>query len=154
LAAGLCACLAVMALATLVNPYGLALHRQVVENLHAPSTERFQDFRPPDFRHGGASVGCFELLIMAVIVVTRGGCARVPWGPLVLLVGTLQLALPAARNMNFFAIVATPVVALGLTGVIADRWPGLHARWEAIGLAQEAGAAWRVPALAIAVLCC
>ena len=145
--------LVVMALATIVNPYGLDLHAQAITHVSAPSTGRFAEFRSPDFRTGGASVACFEVLLLAALFVTASGWLRMPWGSLGLLLATLHMALGSARNMNLFVLVATPLVARGLTHLLADRWPALHARWMAIGAKQEASRGWAVP-LGIASAAC
>jgi hypothetical protein len=153
LAGAFAAMLAVMALATLVNPYGANLHLQAVEHVSQASTARFAEFRSPDFRGGGSAVGAFELFILAVIALGTTGLATPTWGTTALLVATLHLALASVRNMNLFAIVAAPVVADGLTRLLARVLPRLHARWQAIGEAQERSAPWLGQVALVSVVC-
>jgi hypothetical protein len=142
-----------MLLATLVNPYGIALHRQAVAHVGWASTGRFVEFKSPDFRGGGAAIGCFELLVLGVIAAAGSGAVRPTWGAVALLLTTLHLALTASRNINLFVLVATPVVALALTNVLAARLPALHARWQQIGAEQEARAQWRVQVAVVSLGC-
>jgi hypothetical protein len=137
------ALLVAMVLATLVNPYGPDLHAQAIHHVSVPSTGRFAEFRSPDFRSGGASIGCFEVLLLATLLVTATGWLRPTWGSIALLVATLHMALTSVRNINLFVLVATPLVAAGLTRLLAERWPHMHARWAAIGADQDASASWR-----------
>ncbi len=142
-----------MLLATLVNPYGLALHRQAFAHVSWASTGRFVEFKSPDFRDGGAAIGSFELLLLGVIVSAGSGTVLPTWGVVALLLATLHLALTAARNVNLFVLVATPLVARAVTSVLAARLPALHARWREIGAEQEARAPWRVQIAVVSLLC-
>ena len=150
-------CLAVlvaMTLATLANPYGVRLHEQVVQHLGMPSTGLFDEFRSPDFRTGALMTRYFELLLLALIVVSALGTTRLGAAELALVLLTLHGALTAVRNMSFFAIVAAPIVARGLTGAL-DAWrPALAAGWREIAARQEAAAGWRLqlPLVAIVVV--
>jgi len=55
--------------------------------------------------------------------------------------------------MNLFVLVATPLVAVALTRMLAERWPNLDARWQAIGAQQEASLAWRVHVALVTAAC-
>jgi hypothetical protein len=145
--------LVAMALATLATPYGVDLHRQAIEHLAQPSTGRFAEFRSPDFRAGGAAIGAFEAMVIALLVLAGTGYARASWGTLALVAGTLHMALTAARNVNLFVIVATPIVATALTRVLASRWPSVDARWQAIAAEQEASPGWQLYVGATAIVC-
>jgi hypothetical protein len=140
-------CLAVlvaMTLATLANPYGVRLHEQVVEHLGMPSTALFDEFRSPDFRTGALMARYFELLVLGVVAVSALGATRITAAELALVLLTLHGALTAVRNMSFFAIVAAPIVARGVTAVLEGWRPALAARWREIAARQEASAGWRV----------
>src|SRR5262249_49077629 len=139
--------------ATLVNPYGVALHRQAVEHVGWASTGRFVEFKSPDFRGGGAAIGCFEVLVLGVVLAAGSGAVTLGWGTVALLVATLHPALAAVRHVNLFVLVATPVVARALTQVIADRAPALHARWRRIGEEQEAQGGWRLQVAIVSLAC-
>jgi hypothetical protein len=145
--------LVAMALATVVNPYGIALHRQAFAHVGWASTGRFVEFKSPDFRAGGAAIGCFELLVLGVIVAAGSGTVQLGWGTVAVLVAMLHLALTAARNVNLFVLAATPVVARAVTTVLAARLPELHARWRQIGAEQESRASWRVQVAIVSLAC-
>lgn len=153
-AARVFACLlAGMAIASLVNPYGIALHREAVAHVSAPSAARFPEFQPLQFGRGGASVRAFEALVLALVALGATGCLRVGCGTVAVLIATLHVALTAARNMNLFAIVATPVVAAGVSAVV-DTWaPRVSARWHAIGAEQERLPGWPLQLLAVSAVC-
>jgi hypothetical protein len=145
--------LVAMGLATLVNPYGPELHAQALAHVSQASTGRFAEFRSPDFRNGGASVGCFEALVLATVLLGAIGRLRPTWGGIALLVATLHMALTSARDMNLFVLVATPLVAAGATRLLAERRPHLHARWQAIGTEQDAAPAWRLHLALVSAAC-
>jgi len=117
------------------------------------STGRFVEFRSPDFRGGGAAVGCFEVLVLATLATAATGWVRPTWAVVALLVGTLHLALESARNMNLFVIVATPLVASACTRILAEVAPRLHARWQAVAAEQEAAPGWRLHVLVVSAVC-
>jgi hypothetical protein len=152
-AVGLAVLFLAMAVATLANPYGITLHRQTLEHLGQPSTGRFAEFRSPDFRAGGVAVGAFEALIAGLLVLTGTGYLRPTIASFGLVLGTLHMALTSVRNINLFVLVATPLVATGLTRILAERFPRVHARWQAIGVEQERSAGWPLHVVAVAILC-
>ena len=55
--------------------------------------------------------------------------------------------------MNLFVLVATPLVAAGLTRPIAERWPRLYSRWQTIGEEQDASPAWRTHLAVVSAAC-
>ena len=144
---------AAMALATLVTPYGWALLEQAVAHVSQASTARFAEFRSPDFRNGGASVGCFEVLAIGALALAAIGRLRATWGSVALLAATLHMAPRSARDMNLFVLVATPLVAVALTRMLSERRPQLDARWQAIGAQQEASPAWRLHLALVSAAC-
>jgi hypothetical protein len=103
------ACLA----ATLVNPYGIQLHRHIVEYLFSPRTVSAEvaEWLSPDFHN--PRLYWFELLLPlgAAAGLWHGLRARVAWCALTL--GWMHLALVSVRNTPIFAIVcAAPVASL------------------------------------------
>jgi hypothetical protein len=103
------ACLA----ATLVNPYGIQLHRHIVEYLLSPRTVTAQvaEWLSPDFHN--PRLHWFELLLplAAAAGLWHGLRARLAWCALTL--GWMHFALVSARNAPLFAIVcAAPVARL------------------------------------------
>jgi hypothetical protein len=103
------ACLA----ATLVNPYGIQLHRHIVEYLLSPRTVTAQvaEWLSPDFHN--PRLHWFELLLPlgAAAGLWHGLRARVAWCALTL--GWMHLALVSVRDAPIFAIIcAAPVARL------------------------------------------
>ncbi len=141
------------ALATLLNPYGWNLHREVLAHVSATFVARFPDFQPPGFGHGGASVRAFEALVLLLVGLGAAGCLRVRCGTIAVLVAMLHLALSAARNMNLFAVVVTPVVATGVTSIMEAWAPDVSARWHAIAAEQERLRGWPLHLAAVGTLC-
>jgi hypothetical protein len=112
------------------------------------------EFGPTDLLYGDAAVRCFELLAVASLsLIAVRGVWRT-WTEAVLLPATLYLAIGTVRHINLFAIVATPVVARGLTRLLAVRAPRVYERWQVIAREQEVTRSWRVhlPLLAALVL--
>lgn len=151
---GVClALLVAMSLATLATPYGVSLHTQAVEHLGMASTGYYAEFRSPDFHGGSTAVMYFEVLMLALFIVVAVGHVRFAWFEIALAVGTLHWALVSQRNMNLFVIVATPLVARGITPLVEAYLPRLAQRWRAKAQEQDRLATWRwhIP-LASAVL--
>jgi hypothetical protein len=95
------ACLA----ATLVNPYGIELHKHIVEYLFSPGTVTAQvaEWLSPDFHN--PRLHWFELLLPlgAAAGLWHGFRGRLAWCALTL--GGMHLALASVRNVPIFAIV-------------------------------------------------
>jgi hypothetical protein len=101
------ACLA----ATLVNPYGLQLHRHIVEYLLSPRSVTLQvvEWLSPDFHN--PRLHWFELLLplCAAAGLWHGLQGRLAWCMLTL--AALHLALVSVRNVPLCAIVCAAPVA-------------------------------------------
>jgi hypothetical protein len=103
------ACLA----ATLVNPYGIELHKHIVEYLFSPRTVTAQvaEWLSPDFHN--PRLHWFELLLplAGAAGLWHGFRGRLAWCALTL--GGMHLALVSVRNVPIFAILcAAPVSSL------------------------------------------
>ena len=123
-----------MTLATLVTPYGPALHEQALAHVSQASTARFVEFRSPDFRNGGASVGCFEALTIATLLLGLIGRLRPTWGSVALLAATCTWRCKRPRHGLLFVLVAAAHrgrAHADARGSMAAR--RLSARWQAIG---------------------
>lgn len=142
-----------MLLATLANPYGIELPLDIVHHLRMESTRRFMEFQSPAFHQGGMAVTSFELLVLALVATMALGPVRFTRTEVGLAIVTLHWALVAQRNLNLFVFVAAPMLARGLTPLIARLAPAASRRWEAIG-ATQAGlrSAWIHVPLASAVV--
>lgn len=101
------ACLA----ATVVNPYGIQLHRHIAEYLLAPRsvTADVAEWLSPDFRN--PRLYWFELLLPlgSSAALWHGLRGRLAW--CVLTLAWMHLALASVRNVPLFAIVCAAPVA-------------------------------------------
>ena len=97
--------------ATLVNPYGIELHKHVVEYLFSPGTVTAQvaEWLSPDFHN--PRLHWFELLLPlgAAAGLWHGFRGRLAWCALTL--GGMHLALASVRNVPIFAIVCVAPVS-------------------------------------------
>lgn len=99
--------------ATLVNPYGIQLHKHIVEYLSSPRTVTAQvvEWLSPDFHN--PRLQWFEILLPlgAAAGLWHGLRGRLAWCALTL--GWMHLALVSVRNVPVCAIVcAAPVASL------------------------------------------
>jgi hypothetical protein len=143
-----------MTAATALNPYGLRLLPTVAEQLRMTFTQYFVDFQAPPFHAADAAVTAFEVLVIALMAVMALGPMRFDVVDVALALLTLHWALAAQRNMNVFVLVAAPMLARGLTPLLAAAAPDLARRWDAIGTAQRGlrSAALYVPLVSAIVL--
>lgn len=139
-----------MVAATLCNPWGVRLHTATFEYIGMESVARWIENAPPNFAKGGSAVLVFEMMVLGLLGVLAMGRLRVaPW-EVIAVVFFLHQAFRAERHMNLFAIVAAPILARGLSALVAT-WPG---RWSS-GLARvdgkqraTVGWVWQVPVAA------
>src|SRR5215813_3520999 len=130
--------LALMVLATLVNPSGPRLHVEIVRHLGMSSTRYFSEFQSPDFHPSHVSIFAFELMVLLVVVVVGFVGRRLAWVEVVLLAFFLHEGLESVRHMNLFAIVAAPIIAREVSVPVARWFPRFDARCRAIALEQSA----------------
>jgi len=99
--------------ATLANPYGIELHRHIVEYLFSPSTVTAQvaEWSSPDFHNPRLHWFELSLPLGAAAGLWHGLRGRFAWCALTLV--WMHLALGSVRNVPLFAIVcAAPVASL------------------------------------------
>ncbi len=138
--AGLCA--ATLA-ASLVNPYGAALHRHVLGYLNSDWIRNSVDeFQSPRFR--GENLLHFELLLLAALLLAGWWVSRWRLADALLVAGWAHFALSGVRHVPLFALVSAPLVAAGLTEIAgamaagsARRNPG-RILWD-LGMELRAG---------------
>ncbi len=103
---------------TLVNPYGLVLHREVVSAVTSVSlADNIAEYTSPNF-HEVTNLPFLISLLLAVVllaVTTR----RMPLKWLAVVVMTLFFALRSFRNIALFGVTAWPLIALH----VARAWP-------------------------------
>lgn len=103
--------LAVAGAATLINPFGLGLHREVFSAATSSDLARqMGEFMPPDFQAAAALPFLAGLLITTAILGASD--RRMPAPHLLLVCVTLALALRSFRNIALFGVSAWPLVAL------------------------------------------
>jgi len=109
--------LAGCALASLVNPYGLALHQHILEYLRADwIKDLVQEFQAPTFRNEGQLQ--FEVLLLAGLVVSGLLLRRRRITEALWLLFLAHSSLTSVRHAPLFAAVAAPLVACELS----DGW--------------------------------
>ncbi|HEY3836616.1 MAG TPA: hypothetical protein VGL72_08590 [Bryobacteraceae bacterium] len=103
------ACGALCTLATLVNPYGIALHEHIVKYLMDPYYyEYITEFMAFDFSHPASKY--IEPLMLLGVVAAGWNLYRRRFEYFLLLAGWLHLALHARRNVPLFCVVAAPLI--------------------------------------------
>ncbi len=108
--------LAGCSLATLVNPFGLGLHRHILEYLHADWIRNMvQEFQAPTFRSEGQIQ--FELLLIlgllvsAILLVQRRAVEPL-W-----IIFLAHSSLTSVRHAPLYAAIASPILAAELTAL-------------------------------------
>jgi hypothetical protein len=103
--------LALASVSTLANPFGLALHREVLGAVTSPSlAQNISEFLPSNFQD--ADQWSFTLAILLTIALLSLGVRRMklPW--MFVIVLSLFFALRSFRNIALFGVTAWPLIAL------------------------------------------
>ena len=112
------AALALGAVSTLANPYGLTLHREVLSAVTSSSlATNIAEFLPPNFQDPGQWP--FLISIVATVALFGLGTRRIRFPQLFVILVSLFFALRSFRNIALFGVTAWPLVALHA----ADSWP-------------------------------
>jgi hypothetical protein len=137
--------------ATLLTPYGLALHRHLVEFLGQRYLfDNTAEFTSPDFHEVGAKLFLGALLISMAALSLKRDRPSLP-RLLVICAGT-AFSLVAVRNMALFGLSALPVLALHMDEAWR-RMPdprGIRGRFEATA-GKAATPVWTAPAALLMV---
>jgi hypothetical protein len=113
-------CLLCAAGATLINPYGLRLHRAVLATLSDRSVATLIDeYRPPSLT-ALPDLFFFLTLVFAVIAVVRTR-RRMSFPTMIAAGATTIFALRAGRNIALFGLVAWPLIVLHIASAARDR---------------------------------
>jgi hypothetical protein len=144
---------AVVAAATLVNPYGARLHRQIWRMLFRLETLRYwQEFAPPDL-YGPSLLGAFVLGIAFLLLVGLRITAPtgLRWEDLVPTLVFLFFSFKSQRHLFLLVLVASvPIcrVVLDMRRALPEKISG---RWRRfLELEREGrGDVWAVPLVAI-----
>jgi hypothetical protein len=111
--AGECfACAVACLAASLLNPYGLELHRHVLSYLRdAKQLDVINEFQSLDFHHPPALY--FEILLLLGVLAALSSIRRNRWGEALVIVVWAHFALHASRNIPIYAFfVAGPIASL------------------------------------------
>jgi hypothetical protein len=103
--------LVLASVATLANPYGLRLHREVLSAVTSTSlANNIAEFLAPNFQDAGQWP--FLLAVLGTVALFALGTRRIqlPW--LVLILVSLFFALRSFRNIALFGVSAWPLIAL------------------------------------------
>lgn len=137
---------ALSSVATLINPYGWALHRHILAFLGSRwIAEHVTEFQSPQIRSENMLI--FALLLLAGVAVAAKVWRPQQWFEASLVVIWGFAALRSARYIPLFAMVAAPLVgsfAAGWWRSRAERAPARSAQrvlWES---SQALGARWSV----------
>lgn len=103
--------LAVASCATVVNPYGLRVHAEVISAVTSPLlAANIGEYMPPNFQEVGQLPFLIVLmLILGLLALSRD---RMPLRWLILITMSLFFALRSARNIALFGVSGWPLVAL------------------------------------------
>jgi hypothetical protein len=96
--------------ASVANPYGIALHRHLIEYLRSDWIRQAVDeFQSPKFRSESALH--FEILLFAGLLTAASLLRRRRIGEALLVIAWAHAALVSVRNVPLFAIAVCPLVA-------------------------------------------
>ncbi len=144
-----------MALAPLLNPYGLRLYSYPFETLTSGAMRaHIAEWLSPNFHT--LEFQPLALFLLALLAALASSGKRPSAPRLLLLLGAFYAALSSARHVPLFALVATPVLAeqAALVVPMAARPAGRSTRSFAIAFGCLAvallvlGAVWRIQAVA------
>ena len=127
--------LLVSAAATLINPFGLDLHREVLAGATSSELARqMAEFLPPDFQSAAALPFLIGLLLSITLLALTPRRMSAPH--LFITAVSLFFALRSFRNMALFGVSAWPLIALHVSRFWPERgrrfkWFGEIARLDA-----------------------
>jgi hypothetical protein len=100
---------------TLINPYGIQLHRHLLDFFNQPFlVDNTAEFVSPNFHEHGARVFLTTLLIMMSAFAVHRRRPTLPH--LLVIVMNVAFALVSVRNIPLFGLVALPLATLELNG--------------------------------------
>lgn len=114
--------LAVTAAATLVNPYGPALHADMLEQMTAAPVQNItQEWQSPDFRGAARPFRPFILAVLASLAFLSGRAKILGWA---LGLTGLSMVFESVRHLTVFLLWMTPILLLGVRGAMDSCLPG------------------------------
>ena len=141
--------LGITVLASLVNPYGWHLPQHVVQFFGDPWLRRLtQEFLSPDFHSRDLYPFLAALLGVMALLALR---PRPHWTHLMVILGTLGMALISQRNIVQFGLIAVPLIALD-QNTYWKRRIGASRFATNFGAAAKTGVTWPWVAVVTALL--
>jgi hypothetical protein len=135
--------LPIIALATLVNPYGWHLPAHLIGFFGDPYLQDVtNEFLSPDFHSAALRPFLLVLLLSMLLLATR---PRMHWTHLTVLLGNAAMALIAQRNIIFFALVSVPLLAIDL----GPAWDKVMERFSVIRRFANAATSGRTTPYAV-----
>ena len=108
----------IAAVATIANPFGLSLHKEVFSAVTSSTlANNMAEFLAPNFQDAGQWPFLLALLLTVVLFSYTTRRPPLPW--LILIVMSLFFALRSFRNIALFGVSAWPLIALHA----ARAWP-------------------------------
>ncbi len=118
LAKGNAICLGLAACATLLNPYGFRLHREVFSAVTSTSlSNNIIEYLSPNFHDAGQLPFLLAILLLVVLFAFSTRPPPLSWLTVILI--SLFFSLRSARNIALFGVSAWPLIALHA----ARNWP-------------------------------
>jgi hypothetical protein len=143
--------LAVAVAATVVNPYGLALHRHLFIFLgQSYLFDNTAEFTSPDFHAADGKVFLAVLLLALTCLILSRRRPTIP--RLFVVCAGVAFGLMAVRNVPIFGLTALPLVGLHLDPELKKVTYGAELR-ERFALVAGRASTWPWVALALAIAC-
>lgn len=117
---------AALAVAVLLNPYGLEMYGYPFKTLGIHALRLISEWQVPDFHK--ASLLPMLVLLVALVGVVGASARRMTLENVFLVGGMLALALTAVRNVALFAVVAVPALARHAEYLLRDGLQWLPSR--------------------------
>ena len=103
---------------TLINPYGVGLHREVFSAVTSSSlANNIEEYLPPNFNELDSLP--FLIVVLATVAMIALTARRMPFRWLAVIVVSLFFGLRSFRNISLFGVTAWPLLALH----VARAWP-------------------------------
>lgn len=129
------ACTLACMVMTLVNPYGIELHRSILSYLNLESLKYWAEFITP-FAGLSFNIILFEGCVFLLIILLAVGRTRLNWAELGCIIFFLHYAFLSVRHVNLFMLVLAPILARLSTDFLMEHFPNRTKRIVQIGQEQ------------------
>jgi len=126
---------AVCALATLVNPNGIALHLHISKFLNSPwAMANINEFQSPVFR--GEAMYCYMGILFLAMMVCARHFARRQWTECLWILMFAAGSLTSARHVPLFIVTTLPLIGIAITDLWVE-WTARETRTSVLGVLAE-----------------